>query len=168
MRFRWWYVFALLAVLCVAMGTWWDAGGGQTWMAVHSGTDYCVNIPPAYLTVCRAYGFWSAFGSVIPWALFSMGGIFAGLAVGLRKINCHERGCPRIGRYADAGGMFHYCGTHHPGWEGKHPSREHRLDMHHAHHAQMALLKEIHEHVTALSPQAGHFPPEKTKVPGQR
>ena len=132
-----WAIIPVLAVACLAAGAWWDAGGGQTWLALHTGTDYCVNLPPRYLPVCKAYGFWSGFGSVIPWALFSMGGIFAGLAVGLRKVNCHEPGCPRIGRYPDAGGAFHYCGTHHPGWEGKHPSREHR---HHLHRLHMAVI----------------------------
>jgi hypothetical protein len=131
-----WLIPAVLAVLCLGMALWWDAGGGQTWLAVHTGTDYCPVLPPGQaLTACRSYGFWSAFGSVIPWALFSMGGILTGLAVGLRHLNCHEPGCPRIGRYPDAGGAFKYCGTHHPGWVGKHPSREHRQHMHRLHMA---------------------------------
>lgn len=134
---KFWLILAVLAVLSIAAGFWWDAGQGQTWLASHTGTDYCVNLPARYQQVCKAYGFWSGFGSVIPWALFSMGGIFAGLAVGLRKVNCHERGCPRIGRYSDAGGLFHYCGAHHPGWEGKHPSREHRHRLHHLHMARI-------------------------------
>ncbi len=130
-----WLIPAAFAALCVATGFWWDAGHGQAWFAVQTGTDYCVNIPARYLSVCKHYGFWSGFGSVVPWALFSMGGIFAGLAVGLRHINCHEPGCLWIGRYADAGGAFKYCGTHHPGWQGKHPPKEHRLRMHHLHMA---------------------------------
>jgi hypothetical protein len=132
-----WIGAAVLAALCVAAGFWWDAGHGQAWLATWTGTDNCVNVPSRYLQVCKHYGFWSGFGSVIPWALFSMGGIFAGLAVGLRKVNCHERGCPRIGRYPDAGGAFHYCGLHHPGWDGKHPSKEHRHCLHKLHMAQL-------------------------------
>ena len=73
---RWWVLFAVLAGLCLAAGFWWDAGHGQAWLASHTGTDYCVNIPARYLQVCKSYGFWSGFGSVIPWSLFSLGGIF--------------------------------------------------------------------------------------------
>jgi hypothetical protein len=127
-----WISLAVFVAVCVAAGFWWDAGHGQAWLAGWTGTDNC----PAPVTyACVHYGFWSGFGSVIPWALFSMGGIITGAWVGIRKVNCHEKGCPRVGRYPDAGGAFHYCGKHHPGWEGKHPSPAHRLEMHHLHHA---------------------------------
>ncbi len=130
-----WLISAALVPVCLAAGFWWDAGHGQAWLAIHTGTGYCVNIPARYQQACTAYSFWSGFGSVVPWSLFSMGGIFAGLAVGLKKVNCHEPGCLRIGRYPDAGGAFHYCGAHHPGWDGKNPSREHRLHLHRLHMA---------------------------------
>ena len=124
---KYWIGAAVFAALCIAAGLWWDLGHGQHWLAYQTGT-YCG-------TTGTRYCYWSGFGSVFPWVAFSMGGIFAGLAVGLRKVNCHQPGCPRIGRYPDAGGSFHYCGKHHPGWEGKHPSQEHRDRMHHLHMA---------------------------------
>ena len=117
-----WVAAAVTA--CALIGFWWDAGHGQTWVAVHTGTDYCASLPPGQaLTTCRSYGFWSGFGSVIPWSLFSMGGIFAGLVMGLRHVNCHEPGCWRMGKYPLAGGEFKVCGKHNPDFEGKHPRK---------------------------------------------
>lgn len=116
----------------VTVGFWWDAGQGQSWMAVHTGVDYCP-VPPNMLQSCKAYAFWSGFGSVIPWTLFSMGGLFAGLIVALRRINCHKRGCWRIGRYPIAGGEFKVCGRCQPDWEGKHPPAEYVMSRHEAH-----------------------------------
>jgi hypothetical protein len=140
----------------IAFGIWWPLGG-QGWLAIHTGTDYCA--APA-TTVCRSYGFWSGFGSVFPWSVLTLGGVFAGIAAGLRAINCHEKGCPRIGRYPVAGGRFKYCGMHHPDWKGKHPPREHILSVHAMHLSQTRLLNEIHKHVSAMTPRSGDFPPE--------
>lgn len=117
--------------LCVAFGLWWDMGQGQAWWATFTGTDNgCFSVPAPYKAVCEHYGFWSGFGSVIPWAFFSMTGIFAGLIVGLRHVNCHEKGCWRVGKFALAGGEYKVCGKHHLGFEGKHPSLEHMWARH--------------------------------------
>lgn len=57
------------------------------WLAVHTGT---VNEPGPY------YGFWSGFGSDI--AEFGNIGAIATAAYQLvRKFNCHEPGCWRVG-----------------------------------------------------------------------
>lgn len=111
-------------VFIVAAGLWWDVGHGQAWLAVHTGTDYC-NVPEKLLPACRYYNFHSGFGSYFPWVFFSMGGIFAFVAIQFRHTNCHQKGCWRIGKFALAGGEYKVCGKHHPGFEGKHPSLEH-------------------------------------------
>jgi hypothetical protein len=54
------------------------------------------------------YGFWSGPGSIIERLieLAVIGGIL------WRKHNCHQPGCPRIGRFPD--GQWHVCRRHHP------------------------------------------------------
>ena len=122
---------AIFAGVCLVMAWWWNWAHGQTWLAVHTGTDYCPALPPGQaLTTCRSYGFWSGFGSVIPWSLFSLGGIFTALAVGLRHMNCHEPGCWRMGKFPLAGGEFKVCGRHNPDFEGKRPARGQIADLH--------------------------------------
>lgn len=38
-----------------------------------------------------------------------------GSAIALfRHVNCHVHGCPRVGRFAVAGGQFKVCQRHHP------------------------------------------------------
>jgi hypothetical protein len=128
------------AVFCLLFAGWWDWGDGQTWLAVHTGTDYCAAMPPGRaLTTCRSYGFWSGFGSVIPWSLFSMGGIFAGLAVGLRHMNCHEPRCWRLGKFPLAGGEFKVCGKHNPDFEGTRPVKGEIAAMHRAYQEKLHL-----------------------------
>jgi hypothetical protein len=68
--------------------------------------------------------------------MLGLGGIFTAVIVHWRHVNCHEQGCPRVGRYPIAGGEFRYCGRHHPDWAGKHPSRKHILRRHAEHRAQ--------------------------------
>lgn len=117
-------------LLIVAVGLWWYYGG-QHWAAIHTGT--CPEVGLCTAGAGAWYGFWSGFGSVFPWVLISSGSFFAGLWVAVRAVNCHEKGCPRVGRYPIAGGRFKYCGKHHPDWVGKHPPRDLILHLHHVH-----------------------------------
>jgi hypothetical protein len=146
---RRWLLLGSAVIAIAAFALWWD-NGGQGWLAIHTGTR---NEPGVY------YAYWSGFGSVIPWSLLALGGVVGVLIAFLRKVNCHERGCPLIGRFPIAGGNFHYCGKHHPDWKGKHPTREWILHRHEEHKGEGRLLNEIHKHVTALAPKAGDFPP---------
>ena len=55
------------------------------------------------------YNFWSGFGSDLQ--EFSVLGAVGAIYL---KINCHQQGCPRIGRFpAIEGQGWHYCKTHH-------------------------------------------------------
>lgn len=55
------YLVAAFAVLCVAVGLWWDHGG-QHWAVVKTGTNCGSSGSP--------YCYWSGFGSVWPFSLF--------------------------------------------------------------------------------------------------
>jgi hypothetical protein len=151
-------VVAVIVLGLVALAfTWFYAWHGQHWLAVQTGTDYCVNLPPQYTTVCERYGYWSGFGSVWPWSLLGLGGVVTAVWFFIRKHNCHEPGCLRVGRVTvdDKGTLS--CFHHYP--EGK-PRKGHIQRAHDAHHETTRVLNEIHKHVSALTPQAGTFPPD--------
>lgn len=54
----------------------------------------------------RWYAFWSGFGSDL--------GELAIIGVVWRKVNCHSKGCFRIGLHAVSGTPFVTCAKHHP------------------------------------------------------
>ena len=111
---RFWLLLASMTVLSLAIGFWWDAGGGQTWIAVHTGTDYCV-VPPSVLTACRAYGYWSAFGGVFPWSIVALGGVFGALSLIWRHHTCqYAWWCWRRPQHKVGDTIHMICGHHHP------------------------------------------------------
>jgi hypothetical protein len=115
------------------------------WLAVHTGT---VNETGPY------YGFWSGFGSDL--AEFGIiGAIGTGVYQLVRKYNCHEPGCWRIGTHPAAGGQFLLCYRHHPDFRGQRPSSEVIARLHREHLARQAAihdaLVELHQRVTAHS-----------------
>ena len=111
------------------------------WLQLHTGT---INEPGPY------YGFWSGFGSDI--AEFGiLGAIGTGLYQLVKKVNCHEPGCWRVGTHPAAGGQFMLCYRHHPDYKGKKPTHEliHRLHAEHQEHqaAIHRMLSENHRRV---------------------
>ena len=78
-----------LAVAAVAGLIIWlqHAGLVGHWLQVHTGT---VNEPGPY------YGFWSGFGSDLE-EFGILGAVGAGIYSLVRKYNCHEPGCWRVG-----------------------------------------------------------------------
>jgi hypothetical protein len=110
----------LLAFIVVRHAQFW------WWCEVHLGIH---SEAPPY------YAFWSGFGSDLGEYLI-VWGIFHGLYMHWRFINCHEPWCPRILRHRSAGGIYGYCTRHQPGHEkfgGKMPPREHRVRLHREH-----------------------------------
>jgi hypothetical protein len=99
--------------LCIAFGLWWYFGG-QGWLAVHTGTDYCIKLPAQYQTVCKSYGFWSGFGSDLgEYALLT--GVLGNLALLWRKHTCHYSWwCWRHPHHNLDGTPYMLCGHHHP------------------------------------------------------
>ena len=71
----------------------------QDWLAVHTGVR---NLSGPY------YGFWSGVGSDIA-ELAIFGAIATGIYQLVKKWNCHEPGCWRVGTHPAAGGQFLLC-----------------------------------------------------------
>jgi hypothetical protein len=113
------------------------------WLQVHEGI---INEPGPY------YGFWSGFGSDLE-EFGILGAIGAGIYQLVKKYNCHEPGCWRIGNHPAAGGQFHLCYRHHPDFQGKKPTHELIERLHREHLERQAAihdkLQEIHERLTA-------------------
>lgn len=57
----------------------------------------------------RPYAFWSGFGSDLGYLAFA-----GGLAAWLRKHNCHQHHCWRLGRHPLDGTGIYLCRKHHP------------------------------------------------------
>ncbi len=103
------------------------------WLALHTGTLH--GGPDLY------YNFWSGFGSDLGEAtLISAVGI--GVYTGFRKVNCHTRGCWRIGHHRLDGTPYILCRHHHPDVPNKGASHEHILEQHHKHKATMKIDEE--------------------------
>ena len=119
------------------------------WLAVHTGT---VNEAGPY------YGFWSGFGSDL--AEFGIIGAAATAVYQMvKKFNCHEPGCWRVGNHQAAGGQFYLCYRHHPDYKGKKPNAELIARLHQEHierqEAIHARLREVHEQLTARVARGG-------------
>ena len=75
------------------------------------------------------YNFWSGFGSDLGEAtLISAVGI--GVYTGVRKVNCHTKGCWRIGHHPLQGTPYILCRHHHPDVPTKGATHEHILEVH--------------------------------------
>ncbi len=91
------------------------------WLALHTGTLH--GGPDVY------YNFWSGFGSDFGEAtLITAVGI--GVYTGVRKVNCHTKGCWRIGHHPLEGTPYILCRHHHPDVPTKGASHEHILEEH--------------------------------------
>lgn len=91
------------------------------WLALHTGTLH--GGPDLY------YNFWSGFGSDLGEAtIISAVGI--GVYTGVRKVNCHTKGCWRIGHHPLDGTPYILCRHHHPYVPTKGASHEQILEEH--------------------------------------
>jgi hypothetical protein len=81
------------------------------------------------------YAFWSGFG-----ANFGEVTLLAGVLAAWHRVNCHTKGCWRIGRQQVAGTTLVVCRKHHP--DGK-PTHEHILELHRAHMEAERLRHEL-------------------------
>jgi len=91
------------------------------WFALHTGILH--GGPDLY------YNFWSGFGSDLGEAtLITAVGI--GVYTAARKVNCHTKGCWRIGHHVLEGTPYILCRHHHPGVPTKGASHEYILEEH--------------------------------------
>jgi len=114
-----WIIFGvfLLAVVVVAFAV----GGVRHWIALHTGVIH--GGPDQY------YNFWSGFGSDLGEATL-ISAVAIGVYTGVRKVNCHTKGCWRIGRHALDGTPYILCRHHHPHVPSKGATHEHILEQH--------------------------------------
>jgi hypothetical protein len=137
-------VAGILLLLAVAIVVWvLNAHAFNHWLGVHTGT---VNEAGVY------YGFWSGFGSDL--AEFGiLGAIGTAIYQLVKKYNCHEPGCWRVGAHPAAGGQFLLCYRHHPDFHGVKPTHDLIARMHREHVEQQAAihdrLDEIHQSTVA-------------------
>ena len=96
-------------------------GAVRHWLALHTGTLH--GGPDLY------YNFWSGIGSDLGEAtLISAVGI--GVYTGVRKVNCHTKGCWRIGHHTLEGTPYILCRKHHPYVPTRGASHAHILEQH--------------------------------------
>ena len=116
-------VLALVAVLLVIgiafLIAFFDAL--RHWLALHTGTLH--GGPDLY------YNFWSGFGSDLGEATL-ITAVGVGVYTGVRKVNCHTKGCWRIGHHALEGTPYILCRHHHPGVPNGGATHEHILEQH--------------------------------------
>jgi Protein of unknown function (DUF3040) len=109
------------------------------WLQVHLGI---VNEGGPY------YGFWSGFGSDLA-EISVLGAVGTAVYQLVKKFNCHQPGCWRVGNHPAAGGQFMLCYRHHPDYRGRPPGAELIERLHREHNERQALLHtrldEIHE-----------------------
>ena len=137
MRWRLIIAVALTCAAGAAIALWvLNAPLISHWLGVHTGT---VNESGPY------YGFWSGFGSDLEeFGIF--GAIGAAVYQLVKKYNCHEPGCWRIGQHAAAGGQFLLCYRHHPDYQGRKPTHELIERLHREHmERQTAMHSKLHE-----------------------
>lgn len=119
------------------------------WLQVRTGT---VNEPGPY------YGFWSGFGSDLE-EFGILGAIGAGIYQLVKKYNCHEPGCWRIGQHPAAGGQFLLCYRHHPDYQGRKPTHELIERLHREHlERQGAIHSKLDEVRQPSAQQLGSWP----------
>jgi hypothetical protein len=111
----------LLIVLIVLVLVIAFFGALRHWFALHTGIIH--GGPDKY------YNFWSGFGSDLGEATL-ITAVGLGVYTGVRKVNCHTKGCWRIGHHVLAGTPYILCRHHHPNVPTKGASHKHILDQH--------------------------------------
>jgi hypothetical protein len=133
---------AILVAVVIATAVAWllDTSRVSHWLAVHTGTD---DLSGSW------YGFWSGFGSDLA-EIGLIGAVATGVYQIVRKYNCHEPHCWRVGTHPAAGGQFLLCYRHHPEFLGKRPTHEMIERLHRDHVAHTAAL---HDKIEGLQQQ---------------
>ncbi len=115
-----WVGGILLAIVLVALLIAF-VGTLRHWFALHTGTLH--GGPDVY------YNFWSGFGSDLGEATL-ISAVCVGVYTGMRKVNCHTKGCWRIGHHPLEGTPYILCKHHHPDVPNDGATHEHILAQH--------------------------------------
>jgi hypothetical protein len=113
-------VFLVLVVVGIALLIAFF-GALRHWFALHTGILH--GGPDLY------YNFWSGFGSDLGEATL-ITAVGVGVYTGARKVNCHTKGCWRIGHHVLEGTPYILCRHHHPGVPTRGASHEYILEEH--------------------------------------
>lgn len=97
-------------------------GALRHWVALHTGTLH--GGPDVW------YNFWSGFGSDLGEATL-ISAVCVGVYTGVRKVNCHTKGCWRIGHHPLDGTPYILCKHHHPSVPNHGASHAQILAQHH-------------------------------------
>ena len=111
-------------------------GALRHWFALHTGTLH--GGPDVY------YNFWSGFGSDLGEATL-ISAVCVGVYTGVRKVNCHTKGCWRIGHHVLEGTPYILCNHHHPDVPNHGATHEQILAEHH----KFKLEREAEKRVAA-------------------
>ena len=128
-------IVVLIVIIALLIGLY---GEVRHWVAVHTGTLH--GGPDIY------YNFWSGFGSDLGEATL-ITAVGVGVYTGVRKVNCHTKGCWRIGHHPLDGTPYILCRHHHPDVPNRGATHEHILTQHH----QYKLEKEAERKARAAS-----------------
>jgi hypothetical protein len=121
MRWRWAILIATSVVLTVGLVLWIvNAGVVDDWLSLHSGV---------FDESGPYYGFWSGIGSDFA-ELGLIGAVGTAVYQLVKRFNCHEPGCWRVGTHLAAGGQFALCYRHHPDYQGKRPGHDLIVKLH--------------------------------------
>ena len=110
-------IVILVVALLIAL-----VGFLRHWFALHTGTLH--GGPDVY------YNFWSGFGSDLGEATL-ISAVCIGVYTGVRKVNCHTKGCWRIGHHPLTGTPYILCRHHHPDVPNHGATHELILSQHH-------------------------------------
>jgi hypothetical protein len=99
-----WVLGAIVLILVIALVIGFF-GWVRHWFALHTGIVH--GGPDEW------YNFWSGFGSDLGEATL-ISAVSVGVITGLRKVNCHTKGCWRIGHHPLDGTPYILCRHHHP------------------------------------------------------
>ena len=122
-----WVVGALVALGVIVLAI--DFATVQHWVSHTTGTDKGSGV---------FYAFWSGFGSDLGEATL-IATVGVGVYTGVRKVNCHTKGCWRIGHHTLDGTPYVLCKRHHPHVPTKGASHEHILEQHRRHQEQLGV-----------------------------
>jgi hypothetical protein len=130
-----WRLIALIGALLVATTV--VVGWAIYWRSVNHGLGVFIG---ATQESGPYYGFWSGFGSDL--AEFGIIGVVAtGVYQLVKRYNCHQPGCWRVGAHPAAGGQFFLCYRHHPDYRGMKPTRSMIEELHREHKEQLEVIR---------------------------
>ena len=118
-----WWVIVLVGLIGTATLVVVISGTMRHWFAQHTGLLKAG--PDVY------YNFWSGFGSDLG-EITLVTAVCIGVYTGVRKVNCHTKGCWRIGHHALDGTPYILCKHHHPHVPNQGATHDHILTQHHS------------------------------------